>query len=119
MTLTILIRRPNPKQRAFQLDSVVQLDLVGALQIGPGADSLSETLDVLIGKFDHILINMAQLRHLDARGIGCLIHAYAAGSRNGTRVSICNIPPLITELLIIVKLLAVFAEDQEVLPNAA
>jgi anti-anti-sigma factor len=117
MTLTILIRKANEK--TLQREGVVQLDLCGDLQIGPGAAALSKTFEVLIGKFDHIVVNMANVRRLDARGIGCLVQAYAEGCAKGTRVSLCDLPPLISEILFIVKLLAVFGNGEAEFLRAA
>src|SRR5437773_9193636 len=66
MNLTILMRKPDEK--ALQREGVVQLDLSGALQIGPSAQALTNTFEVIIGKYDHIpdpaLGSSCDVRHL-------------------------------------------------------
>ena len=100
MSLNILIHKPR--------EGTVEIELFGRVVIGPDIEALSNVFDVLLGKHSQIVINMAQVDRLDARGIGCLVSAYANGRTNGTRVSLSNLKPRILELLVIVKLITVF-----------
>jgi len=107
MKLHISIRKPA--------EGLVQVRLFGPLVIGSGAAEFMNTLDVLLGKFSQVEVDMAGVNRLDARGIGCLVWAYADGCAKGSRVTLRNLPPLVRELLVIVKLITVFDE----LPLAA
>jgi len=117
MNLMVLMRKPD--NAVLRRDGVVQIDLFGSLVIGPSAEALTNTLDVVVGKYDHVVINMAKVDRLDARGVGCLVQAYAAGCAKGTRISLCNLSPAIQGVLIVVKLLAVFSLSAEDFAEAA
>lgn len=112
MKLNIVLRKRR--------EGTVQINLFGPVVIGPGAEALTNVFDVLLGKYDQIVVDMAQVNRLDARGIGCLVWAYAEGGAKGTRVSLRNLPPLVREVLVIVKLIAVFdGPGTDDLPKAA
>jgi anti-anti-sigma factor len=111
MKLTIAVRKCG--------ESVVRLSLYGPLVIGIEAEALSNAFDVLVGKYNEIVVDLANLSRMDARGIGCLVGAYSEGCAKGTRISLCNLPPRVRDLLVIVKLLAVFNSDEMDINKAA
>src|SRR4030095_724102 len=92
-----------------QVGDVVILDLHGKILIGEGDDALRDAVTRLVdGGKTKILLNLADVRYVDAAGLGEIVRCYPTVSRKGGRLKLVNLTKKIQDLLAITKLLTVF-----------
>ncbi|MBI2821890.1 MAG: STAS domain-containing protein [Acidobacteria bacterium] len=88
---------------------VTILDLAGRIILGESSVELRTKIRNLVqGGNKHILLNMAEVSHMDSSGIGELVGAYATVSTQGGQLKLLNLTRKLHELLAITKLLTVF-----------
>ncbi len=95
--------------KAYEIDDVTILDLDGA--IGPG-DSCKDLRDVILtlvknGK-RNVILDLADIRHIDSMGLGSLIVAFTNLRRLGGSLRIINLTEKMQDRFVITKLLTVF-----------
>jgi anti-sigma B factor antagonist len=99
-----------------QNGQVVILDLAGRLQLGEAGASMRETIRELLAAGEkQIIINMADVTHMDSSGLGDLVSSFASAKTKGSTVKLMKLPQRIDNLLQMTKLLTVFEvyEDEE------
>lgn len=91
------------------IGDVTILDLSGRLTIAEGTLPFRDALRCLTDKGRRkILLNFANVTHLDSSGIGELISAYTTLSNREGKLKLLNLPPSIEDVLRITKLLTIF-----------
>lgn len=78
------------------------------------SDTNREFKDViasLIPKGGRILIDLADVEHMDSSGIGTLVGLKTTANSGGCRMELVNVPPHLAELLRMTKLTQVFASQ--------
>lgn len=89
--------------------TVTILDLAGNIRIGDDPIKLRTALRVLVeeGK-KNILVNMADISHIDSSGLGELVAGFVAVRKSGGELKLFNLTKRVNELMMITKLLTVF-----------
>ena len=92
-----------------QAGDVTVLDMSGKITIGEGSVALRTAVRRLLeeGK-KRILLNIAGVSYIDARGIGELVSSYTAIGKEGGQLKLLNLTQKLQDLLTITKLLTVF-----------
>lgn len=100
MSLKINIREPG---------EAVILDLSGRITLGESLANLRETIRELVaGDQKNILLNLAEVGHIDSSGLGQLVGSYATVTNSGGRMKLLNLQKRVQDLMQVTKLLTVF-----------
>ncbi|HEY7784684.1 MAG TPA: STAS domain-containing protein [Pyrinomonadaceae bacterium] len=102
---------------------VTILDLKGRVRIGGGTVALHSAIKCLVseGKLK-ILLNLAEVTHIDSSGLGEIIASSVTLNRNGGDIKLIRLTESLRDLMVITKLLTVFEvyeDEQEALPKFA
>ncbi len=92
-----------------QSDSVVILDLKGSIRLGESNIELHKTVRLLVERGEkNVLLNLAEVKHIDSTGLGGLIAAYITLKKNDGVLKLLNLTEKVRDLMVITKLLTVF-----------
>jgi anti-sigma B factor antagonist len=92
-----------------KIEETLILDLSGDITFSEGNVVLRKAVRRLIGEGQKkIILNMENVVYVDSSGIGEMVSAFVAISREGGSFKLINLPTRIYELLMICKLLTVF-----------
>ena len=90
-------------------DDVTIVDLRGRVTLGDGAGALRETLHQLADAGRRqVLLNFANVSHIDSAGIGLLVASFATFNRLGGRLKLLNLGNRVKDIMVITKLYTVF-----------
>ena len=85
------------------------MDLVGKIRLGEGSTEFRQALRLLTASGEKkILINLAEIHHIDSSGLGELIAAYTNLQKNEGELNFLQLTRRVNELMMITKLLTVF-----------
>ena len=100
MSLNLYMRESN---------GITIVDLSGRVTLGDGASALRETLHQLAdsGRLQ-VLLNFANVSHIDSSGIGLLVASFATFNRLGGRLKLLSLGNRVKDVLVITKLYTVF-----------
>ncbi len=88
---------------------VTVLDLSGQITFTQGDQLFKDKIHSLIHQgHRNILVNMANVTHIDSAGLGELVGAYTTVAKAGGSMKLVNLTRRLTDLLSITKLLTVF-----------
>jgi anti-sigma B factor antagonist len=89
--------------------NVTVLDLSGQITFTQGDLVFKDKIHSLVHQgHKNILVNLANVTHVDSAGLGELVSAYTTLSRAGGSMKLVNLTKRLTDLLTITKLLTVF-----------
>jgi anti-sigma B factor antagonist len=90
--------------------NVKVLDLSGPITLAKGDDQvLKDKVNSLVHQGSkHILVNLANVTHMDSAGLGELVGAYTTVTKSGGSMKLVNLTKRLHDLLSITKLLTVF-----------
>jgi anti-sigma B factor antagonist len=89
--------------------NVTILDLSGQITFTQGDLVFKDKIHSLVHQgHKNILVNLANVTHVDSAGLGELVSAYTTLSRAGGSMKLVNLTKRLTDLLTITKLLTVF-----------
>jgi anti-sigma B factor antagonist len=92
-----------------QAGGVVILDLSGRITLGEAVGTLrDEVRDLLANDQKNILLNLAEVSHIDSSGLGELVGAFATVTNRGGRLKLLNLQKRLRDLMQITKLTSVF-----------
>jgi anti-sigma B factor antagonist len=90
-------------------DSITILDLKGNIRLGEGASDLRTAIRLLVEKGEKkILLNMAEVSHIDSSGLGELVSSYTTLNKAGGELKLFHLSSRVHELMTMTKLLTVF-----------
>jgi anti-sigma B factor antagonist len=100
---------------------VTVLDLKGRVRIGGGTIALHKSIRVLLeeGK-TQILLNLANVSHIDSSGLGELVSSHISVKDKGGEIKLVHLTERLRELMTITKLVTVFDvydDEQEALAS--
>lgn len=99
-TLNIATRKLGP---------VTIVDLDGQIRIGETNINLHKTVHELVdGGERKVLLNLANVNHIDSSGLGELVAGHATLEKNEGEMKLLNLTERVSELMMITKLLTVF-----------
>lgn len=94
--------------------NVVILDASGNLTLGQGTSSLRKRLrELLDGGSRRVLLNMAEVTHIDSAALGELVAAYTIVTAAGGEMKLLNLASRARNLLQITKLYTVFETSED------
>lgn len=89
--------------------SVAIVDLDGQIRIGETNINLHKTIHKLVaGGERSVLLNLANVTHIDSSGLGELVAGHATLEKNDGEMKLLNLTQRVSELMMITKLLTVF-----------
>ena len=101
--------------------NVKVLDLSGQITFTQGDQLFKDKIHSLVHQgHTNILVNMADVTHVDSAGLGELVSAYTTVTKAGGSMKLVNLTRRLTDLLSITKLLTVFdtfENEQDALTN--
>jgi anti-sigma B factor antagonist len=100
MSLTINVRETA--------DATI-LDMSGRISLGEALAELRDSIrEALAGDKKNILLNLAEVSHIDSSGLGQLIGSYATVTDRGGQMKLLNLQKRVNDLMQVTKLLTVF-----------
>ena len=100
MSLTINIRETA--------DATI-LDMSGRLSLGEALAELRDSIrEALASDQKNILLNLAEVSHIDSSGLGQLIGSYATVTERGGQLKLLNLQKRVNDLMQVTKLVTVF-----------
>ncbi|WP_395675373.1 STAS domain-containing protein [Inquilinus sp.] len=88
---------------------VTILDVAGKVTIGAGDVELrNKVQDALNGGATKLLLNLKDTTTIDSSGIGEFVSTHVQTTNRGGKLKLHSLPPRITDLLFITKLITVF-----------
>src|ERR1035441_7414592 len=73
----------NLKTSTRVVNGIVIVDIIGQLRLGEGTNVVRDLVRDLMGKsYKNILLNLADVRHIDSAGVGELIHLSPQSGRS-------------------------------------
>jgi anti-sigma B factor antagonist len=91
------------------IESVVIVDLFGILRLGQGTSKLREVVQELLRDgHKKLLLNMADVLHIDSSGIGELMTTYTSVKNSGGELKLLNLHKNVQNLLQVTRLYTVF-----------
>lgn len=92
-----------------QIGDVSILDLSGRITLGEASAILrDEVWDLLTSGHRKIVLNLADVSHIDSSGLGELVGAYATAGKEGGKLKLLNLQKRVRDLMQITKLHSVF-----------
>ena len=90
--------------------NVTVLDLSGQITLAKGDDQLfkDKVHSLVYQGHKNILVNLANVTHVDSAGLGELVGAYTTVAKAGGSMKLVNLTKRLHDLLSITKLLTVF-----------
>jgi len=99
----------NLKTSTRIVDGIVIVDIIGQLRLGEGTNVVRDLVRDLMGKnYKSILLNLADVRHIDSAGVGELMSCYTSVRNQGGQFKLMNLSKNVHDLLQITKLYTVF-----------
>ena len=85
------------------------LDMSGRISIGEALAELRDSIrEALGGDQKNILLNLAEVSHIDSSGLGQLIGSYATVTSRGGQMKLLNLQKRVNDLMQVTKLVTVF-----------
>lgn len=92
-----------------EVEGVRIVDISGRITLGEGASALRNAVREMVGLGNKkILVNLAEVSHIDSSGIGELVTGFVTVSNQGGKLKLVNLPGRVQNLLLITKLYTVF-----------
>jgi anti-sigma B factor antagonist len=104
----------NLKTSTRVVKDVVIVDIIGQLRLGEGTNVVRDLVRELMGKnYKNILLNLADVRHIDSAGVGELMSCYTSVRNQGGQLKLMNLNKNVHNLLQITKLYTVFDIEED------
>lgn len=88
---------------------VTVLELSGQVVLGAESNQLRKAIKELLDKGKtRLVLDVAQVRHIDSAGLGALVAAYTSARDKGARLALSRVSERVNSLLQITKLVTVF-----------
>ena len=104
----------NLKTSTRVVNGIVIVDIIGQLRLGEGTNVVRDLVRDLMGKnYKNILLNLADVRHIDSAGVGELMSCYTSVRNQGGQFKLMNLSKNVHNLLQITKLYTVFDVEED------
>jgi len=92
-----------------EVEGVTIVDIAGRITLGEEIGSLRSTVHDLVSQGKkRIVLNLAEVTHIDSSGVGELVGSYATIRNQGGELKLTNLTKKISDLLQVTKLYTVF-----------
>ncbi len=96
------------------VNDIVIVDIIGQLRLGEGTNVVRDLVRELMGKnYKNILLNLADVRHIDSAGVGELMSCYTSVRNQGGQFKLMRLSKNVHDLLQITKLYTVFDIEED------
>jgi anti-sigma B factor antagonist len=96
------------------VNDIVIVDIIGQLRLGEGTNVVRDLVRELMGKnYKNILLNLADVRHIDSAGVGELMSCYTSVRNQGGQFKLMRLSKNVRDLLQITKLYTVFDIEED------
>jgi len=103
------IRSMSLKIKIRETADVTILEMNGRISLGDAMAELRDSIcEALAGDQKNILLNLAEVSHIDSSGLGQLIGSYATVTSRGGQMKLLNLQKRVNDLMQVTKLLTVF-----------
>lgn len=90
------------------VQGILVVDCEGRIIFGEESADLRDTMKMLIGQSDRIVLNLAGVNYIDSGGLGTLVALYTTAQNAGSAIKLCNLTQRVGDLLQVTKLLTIF-----------
>jgi len=91
------------------VDGVAVIDVFGQLRLGTGTSKIRDVVQELLRDgHKKLLLNMAEVLHIDSSGIGELVGCYTSARNQGGELKLLNLSKNVRNLLQVTRLYTVF-----------
>ena len=91
------------------VNGVVIVDIFGQLRLGEATSKLRDVVQGLLKEgYKKLLLNMAEVQHVDSSGIGELMTTYTSVKAQGGELKLLNLNKNVRNLLQVTRLYTVF-----------
>jgi anti-sigma B factor antagonist len=91
------------------VDGVVVVDIFGQLRLGEGTSKLRDVVTGLLKEgYKKLLLNMADVQHIDSSGIGEMMTTYTTVKSAGGELKLLNLHKNVRNLLQVTRLYTIF-----------
>jgi len=91
------------------VNGVVIVDIFGQLRLGEATSKLRDIVQGLLKEgYKKLLLNMAEVQHIDSSGIGELMTAYTTVKSQGGELKLLNLSKNVRNLLQVTRLYTIF-----------
>lgn len=96
------------------VDGVVIVDIFGQLRLGEATSKLRDVVQGLLTEgYKKLLLNMAEVHHIDSSGIGELMTTYTAVKNQGGELKLLNLHKNVRNLLQVTRLYTIFDVQED------
>ena len=96
------------------VDGVVIVDIFGQLKLGQATSKLRDVIQGLINDGHRkILLNMAEVLHIDSSGIGELMTTYSSVQSHGGELKLLHLSKHVRNLLQVTRLFTIFQVEDD------
>lgn len=96
------------KMHSNDQGGVVTVSLTGEIDLQHSPNLRRQLMDLMFDRRD-VLVDLAGVSYIDSSGIACLVEAYQAARRNGTRFVLVAVSAPVMRVLQLARLDKVFA----------
>jgi len=96
------------------VEGVAVIDIFGQLKLGTGTSKVRDTVQELLRDgHKKILLNMAEILHVDSSGVGELVGCYTSVRNQGGELKLLNLSKNVRNLLQVTRLYTVFDVQED------
>jgi anti-sigma B factor antagonist len=96
------------QMRTRALDGVTVLDCSGRIVFGEESATLRDTVKSVLTKSPKLVLNLAEVNHIDSGGLGTLVSLYTTARNAGGALKLAHLTQRVGELLKLTKLVTIF-----------
>jgi anti-sigma B factor antagonist len=90
------------------LDGVMVVDCSGRIVFGEESATLRDTVKKLLAQSPKVVLNLAEINHIDSGGLGTLVSLYTTARSAGGALKLARLTQRVGDLLQLTKLVSIF-----------
>lgn len=87
---------------------VLVLDCAGRIVFGEESADLRDTVKMLLGQNNRVILNLSGVTYIDSGGLGTLVALYTTARNAGGGLKLCCLTQRVGDLLQVTKLVTIF-----------
>lgn len=96
------------------VEGIAVIDLFGELKLGTGTSKVRDAIqDLLRNGYNRVLLNMAEVLHIDSSGIGELMGCYTTVRNQGGELKLLHLSKNVRNLLQVTRLYTIFDVQED------
>jgi len=90
------------------LDGVMVVDCSGRIVFGEESATLRDTIKKVLTQSPRVVLNLAEVNHIDSGGLGTLVSLYTTARNAGGALKLARLTQRVVNLLQLTKLVSIF-----------